>query len=79
MSHRVAPLELAAFLAATRPDWDPLEIQQAIDRARIVDWPYEHFVGAVLRTAWDDDATPQDVTHMRPRGRIRRPWTGDSW
>jgi hypothetical protein len=67
MSHMPAPLALAAFIAETRPDWDRLQIQQTIDRARTVGWAYEHFVGALIRTAFDKDATPAEVDHMRPK------------
>ncbi len=67
MTHQPAPLQLADFIAATRSDWEPREIQQAIDRARGHGWAYTHFVGALWRTACDDDAGPRDVDHMRPR------------
>lgn len=73
MTRQLAPLELAAFLAATRPDWDRMHIQQAIDRARQAGWPYEHFVGAFVRTAWDDQAAPGEVDHHKPKN-LRREW-----
>ena len=67
MTYRPAPLALAAFIRDTRPDWDPTEVQQAIDRARTTGWAYEHFVSALIRTAFDKDATPRDVDYMRPK------------
>ncbi len=73
MAHQLAPLELAGFLAATRPDWEPLEIQQTIDRARSAEWPYEHFVGCMIRIAWDDDSKPGEVDHMKPSN-LQRTW-----
>ncbi|GGK61882.1 hypothetical protein Sme01_03750 [Sphaerisporangium melleum] len=73
MTHHLAPLELAEFLAATRPDWERMHIQQAIERARQAAWPYEHFVGAFWRTACDDDATPAEVDHLQPKN-LRREW-----
>lgn len=75
-SYQPAPLELRDFVAATRPDWEPLAIQQAIDRARGHGWAYEHFVGALWRTACDPDAAPRDVDHMRPKTQARpESWT----
>jgi hypothetical protein len=73
--HRPAPLELRDFITATRPDWNPLHIQQTIDRARGHGWAYEHFVGALWRTACDPDATPRDTDHMRPKTQPRH----ESW
>lgn len=73
MTHRLAPLELVEFLLATREDWDRLAVQQAVDRARGDEWPYENFVGAFVRIAFDDDSTPDEVDHMRPKA-LRRPW-----
>lgn len=71
--HQLAPLELAGFLAATRPDWERLAIEQAIERARGWEWPYEHFVGCFVRVAWDDESAPGEVDHMRPK-HLRRAW-----
>ena len=77
--HRAAPLELAAFIAATRRDWEPLHIQQAIDRARGNGWAYENFVSSLIRTAFDSHATsPREVDHMRPKTPPRiESWTPD--